>query len=196
MEISLSDINRMNVVFPCGKVYTGGSQEWYGDRWRRVSGCGPTAAANLVWYAAAERLSNAYGEIQNEMFDFVTPGVQGVNSSRIFTEGIRGYGVSRGLDIVPRVMEIPQKPRVRPDAGEALRFLTGALKADSPVAFLNLSNGTLVNLDNWHWVTITEIETESLAATVFDQGKAFEIDFAEWLETSILGGSLVYINIK
>ena len=33
-----------------GQTSWGANQEWYGDLWQRKAGCGPTAAASLIFY--------------------------------------------------------------------------------------------------------------------------------------------------
>ena len=208
MRVTLADISKMNVTGPGGEIYAGGSQEWYTDRWHKLAGCGPTAAANLIWYMNRPTSEDSSGggdigdylRLQLEMFGFVTPGMQGVNTPGIFTDGLSGYGLKHELDIAARVLEIPKKPRKRPETADVRGFLSAALSSDSPVAFLNLSNGTLQNLENWHWVTVTAVDcldgNDELAASVCDQGKAFEIDFGEWLKTSALGGALVCLKIQ
>ena len=72
-------------------------------------------------------------------------------------------------------------------------FLIQALDADCPVAFLNFSNGSLPNLDSWHWVPLIALtEGEGvLLCTILDEGAEKVIDLALWLETTLLGGALV-----
>ena len=205
MKITLANPGMMNITGPQGETYIGGSQEWYHDRWQRISGCGPTAASNLVWYMARPKPAvpshinggaDHYMELQNEMFSYVTPGMQGVNSSSIFTRGVENYGRKHDLRITSHVVEIPGKPSKQPDADELRNFVAEALQSDAPVAFLNLSNGTLSNLDKWHWVTVIAMEPDTMATDVCDQGAVLTIDLAEWLRTSILGGALIYLIIS
>ena len=126
------------------------------------------------------------------MFSYVTPGRQGVNTSSIFSKGITRYGLEKNIVLTAFVLEIPGKPCKRPDEDIITEFIAAGLREDSPVAFLNLSNGTLGNLENWHWVTILSLDTDALTAVISDQGKSFEINLREWIKTSILGGSMVY----
>ena len=185
----------MNISNPEGEPFIGGSQEWYADRWQKLSGCGPTAASNLIWYITRQGgCFDQYSKLQHEMFSFVTPTARGVNTSSIFTEGVKQYGTEHGLAITTHVLEIPAKPCKRPKAGEVRDFFITALEHDSPVAFLNLSNGTLANLEDWHWVTVISLEADTLAAEISDQGKVLEISLSEWLETSLLGGALVWVG--
>jgi hypothetical protein len=204
MKITLSDPAKMIVTCPQRGTFTGGSQEWYKDKWQKLSGCGPTAASNLIWYTARAVYNNRtnccgnmnrYLDLQNEMFGFVTPGMQGVNTSKIFTDGIKRFGKSRNLNIETFALDIPKKPFARPDTDGVRNFIEEALCADSPVAFLNLSNGALFNLENWHWVTIISLYRETLTAEISDQGEAFGINLEEWLKTSLLGGAFVSIKL-
>lgn len=43
----------------------GCDQEWYNSEWQRISGCGPTAASNLVYYIAKSRPQACSLDIKN-----------------------------------------------------------------------------------------------------------------------------------
>ena len=191
---ALADIKKMFTACPDGEINVGGSQEWYAERWHRLAGCGPTVAANLIWYAAGPDLGETYLALQQKMFSYVTPGARGVNTSKMFTDGIKNFCTDNGLNFKTNVLEIPQILSKRPEINAANFFIAEALRADSPVAFLNLSNGTLTNLENWHWVTITAYDDGSSAALICDQGEELTIDFREWLATSVLGGALAHLT--
>ncbi len=203
MKHALKNIELLKVRDPLGGSTIGGSQLWYRERWPRMSGCGPTAASNIVWYYARSRpelcsLCNVGGadrarftRLMDEMFTFVTPGLQGVNSAGIFTDGIARYGAARGVDLSTRVLEAGR----RVDENAVRDFIARALKLDAPVAFLNLSNGALENLESWHWVTIVALD-ERMTASVADQGRLLDIDLGRWLKTSRLGGALVYVTVN
>ncbi len=183
--------------------YKGGSQEWYADQWKRMSGCGPTSASGIVWYIARTRpdmsglceigggAKDDFINVQEKMFSFVTPGKMGVNTTAIFTDGITRYAESKGLKLRVASLDVTPKPLGRIPAEKLRGFLTAALEEDAPVAFLNLSNGMLRNLESWHWVLITALEADSLTATICDQGKELTIDLARWLGTAALGGGFV-----
>ena len=185
---------RLSITGSNGEKYVGGSQDWYEDRWYRMSGCGPVAASNMIWYKSGTKSGmDNYLELMNEMFTFVTPGRYGVNTSAIFTEGILRYGAKNALQFVPQVLEIPFAQCKRPNIEFVLAFLASALLNDSPIAFLNLSNGVLDNLDNWHWVTIMALDTETMLVEICDYGEKLEIDMSAWLRTSLLGGAFVFL---
>ncbi|MCL2704289.1 MAG: hypothetical protein FWE91_11905 [Defluviitaleaceae bacterium] len=193
---TLKNLDYMKIVTPYG-VFFGGSQNWYDDRWQRASGCGPTAAANLIWYhsRAGADLGGGYNNLQKEMFNFVTPCFMGVYSAPLFVDGVRKYAKAHGMNLNTVSLQFPKLFIKRPDAGIIRDFLSGALNAGCPVAFLNLSNGNQRALESWHWTTITAFDDESLTVSISDHGKALDIDIGAWRKTSLLGGSMVYLNI-
>jgi hypothetical protein len=193
-EHSLKNPNRLDIETPRSRV-AGGSQHWYADKWRRMSGCGPTAAANLVWYLSnsEDRGLAAFRALQEEMFGYVTPGFGGVNNSRIFTEGIAAYARTHNMPLAATALDIPQFRR--PSAKEALDFIAAGLDSDCPVAFLNLSNGNQQQLDSWHWVTIIGL-TDNMTAKITDQTRIIEVNVREWLCSTMLGGAFVYVKTE
>jgi len=206
MRFKLAAPEALNVKGNDGKIYTGGSQEWYTDSWHIKAGCGPTVASNLIWYIESRQPElklcrredggqGSFVELMDEMITFITPTLRGVNTPAIFYEGFIGYGEKRGVKFVPHVLEIPCKASKRPEPDVICEFILAALQADSPVAFLNLSNGTLKNLENWHWVTVIALEPDSMATDICDQGNVLTIDLGEWLRTTMLGGALVYMAL-
>jgi len=192
MKIRLEDWEYLKIAGPDGEMHIGGSQDWYEDRWHKMSGCGPVAASNLIWYLTRVNGNKAqYTELIREMYTFVTPGIRGVNTSGIFTDGISRYAAKAGLQLSFAVIEIPKNPVHRPDMSLVMDFIISALSSNAPVAFLNLSNGTLENLENWHWVTIIALDTDTKLAEISDYGKTLSIDISEWLKTTRLGGAMV-----
>jgi len=79
-----------------------------------------------------------------------------------------------------------------------LSFLEGGLIKDAPIAFLNLCNGQVKNLDPWHWVTIISLEYaengKSASIKILDEGLIKKIDLALWYDTTTLGGGFVYFT--
>lgn len=84
-----------------GQVSWGANQEWYGDLWQRKAGCGPTAAASLLFYQKQKQrlmhrqplLSSRQNLLDqmNELWNYITPGHGGVNRVSMFTEGLEKY---------------------------------------------------------------------------------------------------------
>lgn len=187
-----------------GGFYMGGAQSWFPDSWKRTSGCGPTAASGMMWYLARSRGSSAICEtgnadksnflkLMNTVFDYVRPGLMGVNSTGIFVNGITRYGNSCGIRLRTRVLNIPPALFIRPSIEVLRDFILESLRSDLPLAFLNLSNGSLENISGWHWVMLIALEPDSMLATVCDYGAAKEINLGEWLITTVLGGGFVSV---
>ena len=194
MKVKIASPELLNITTVDGNTFIGGSQEWYEDKWHKKSGCGPVAASNIIWYLMRKHdIKQDYFKLINEMYGFVTPSIRGVDTSTVFINGLQNFASENGMRITPGVLEIPKKKRDRPDVNTLRKFITNALHMDSPVAFLCLSNGTESKLENWHWVTIIAIDPETMITEISDYGKLLSIDISEWLETSMLGGSLVHL---
>ena len=68
-------------------------------------------------------------------------------------------------------------------------FVRRSLERDCPVAFLNLHNGVVKELDWWHWVTVTALEDGR--ADLLDSGEALTIDLRLWYATTRRRGGFV-----
>ena len=203
--MNLSHPENLQIKNPDGTAATGGSQEWYPTRSQRASGCGPTAASNIIWYMTLSRAApqtlcdtgngekERFVELMREMFGYVKPGMGGVNTSAIFADGVVRYASARGETLTPHKLEIPRARRKRPDIASVGDFILAGLQNDSPVAFLNLSNGKLAKPDSWHWVTIIKYDPDSASAGIIDQGSEHDVPLKTWLDTTLLGGALVYL---
>jgi hypothetical protein len=202
MRQTLQNPEFLKLLTPFG-IRFGGSQLWYPEHRQRLSGCGPTAAANQMWYLSRRGVKplcpNAesfgdYAALQMEMFSYVTPGPMGVNSSALFVSGALRYARERGVELIPWALDVERLWNRRPDASDLRGFVLAGLQSDCPVAFLNLSNGNQNRLDAWHWVTILALDPNSMTARCGDQGHILEINLAQWLRTTLLGGALVYFE--
>lgn len=186
-------------------VYYGCDQEWYPTRWQRMSGCGPTAVTNLVYYRSRSLGGGEDGPVRptksgclslmQDVWRYVTPTMRGIPSTRMLCEGAAAYAEARALELELSVLDVPKERNLRPKFTELLRFLDGALRNDAPVAFLNLDNGEEKQLDSWHWVTIVSIEYAEDGRTAFvevlDEGQIKKIDLFLWFCTTKLGGGFV-----
>lgn len=192
-----------------GTASFGGDQEWYDDEWRKRAGCGPTCAANVTAYLAltrpALRALYAGEDMRREMFRahmedvyrFVTPGNMGLNRLEMFTDGIGEFARSRGLSLRAHVFEAHGNMfRGRPQVRELAEFVCAGLAADCPVAFLNLTNGRVKNLQSWHWVTITgaDIDDARLTACASDEGREIRFDLRLWYLSTRMRGGFVYFT--
>ena len=206
MKYELMHPELLEITCPNGELAVGGSQDWYPGRWQKLSGCGPTAASNLIWYMSRTRPglktlcdvgAGDYGhflELMLEFFSHLTPGLKGVNKSWMFIDGITRFCAARNMTLGSRALEIPKELHERPGIDSAGSFITAALQADAPLGFLNLNSGTLADFEDWHWVTIIGYDAEETAATITDKGRVQHVDLSEWLKTSKLGGAMVYLE--
>ena len=96
--------------------------------------------------------------------------------------------------ISPKVLQVSHIASDRPDIATVQSFLEEAFADNSPVAFLNLCNGSLHNLDRWHWVTLVSLDKNTSSATMCDQGVKNDIDLELWLRTNTLGGGFVELR--
>lgn len=179
----------------------GADQAWYGSSVQRYSGCGPTVCSNiLLYYIKSEYFhlnidsyepeDNEYiFELMNMVWDYVTPGTMGLNSTKMFKEGLTELTQVKGLSLDIKIMDIPKMRNVRPSYNKVYNFITDLIEKDNPVAFLNLSNGNQNKLESWHWVMITGIDNEKVE--IYDQGKKKYINLKQWCETTLLGGGFV-----
>ncbi|MCP1100974.1 hypothetical protein M2454_000193 [Aequitasia blattaphilus] len=188
------------------EISYGAHQIWYSSWLQRMSGCGPTAAANLLWYLAETRslgknLFKGDGTNRQEMtqlmeavWRYVTPGWRGVDKASTFAKGVTRYGKDHGVRIKTHVLEISGEYFTRTDPDTVWKFLRKSFEGDCPVAFLNLSNGAVENLDNWHWVTLVGANA-SLIGEMYDQGRHQQVDIKRWLDTTTGGGAFVSLEM-
>lgn len=186
--------------------FYGANQTWYATHWQRQAGCGPTTCSHLLWYLSRTRQGSealcahdgtqrsGFIRLMEEVWQYVTPGMMGVNNTSIFTDGAVRYGLKHGVKLSCRLLEVSAIPFLRPKIAEVNDFLTRAMADDLPVAFLNLSNGALRNLDNWHWVTLVSADPQGSTAQMYDQGISREINLDLWLRTTSLGGGFVAVE--
>jgi hypothetical protein len=181
-------------------------QEWYASRWQRLSGCGPTAVSTIVSYLNRTQAgSNSASltkrdciSLMEEVWQYVTPTLKGIPSTKILYDDVLAYAQAKALKIKLDVMDIPKNRLRRPDFQSLLSFLDVALGNDTPVAFLNLNNGDVKQLDSWHWVTIISLEYaedgSACYTEILDEGMIKRIDLAQWFHATTLGGGFVSFN--
>ena len=203
-RISILHPEYLTVSGPDGEAYRGADQEWFPTPWQRRAGCGPTAAAVITAYLGQtvpgwENLfpegsmkRAAFAAHMCRVWEYVTPGPHGLNRPEVFAAGLDAYGAARGVPLRAKVMELPARRSERPDWTVWAGFIRAALERDRPVAFLNLCNGKVKELDWWHWVTIVALEGS--AATILDSGREFPIDLERWLATTRKRGGVVTVT--
>ena len=185
----------------------GCNQDWYPTLWQRRAGCGPTTASNLLIYhqragqiALPQELHvTADGlRLMEEVWHYVTPTAMGVHTPGIFEQGLRNFFRQKALSVSTHSLRIPSRRHLRPSFAETVGFVRTGLSLDSPVAFLNLANGTVRQLDPWHWVTITALDEHNEKAVeieICDNLNCFTMDLHEWYETTSRGAGFVYLTV-
>ena len=202
--IRISDMDLTTTTYGC-------DQDWYPEQWQRQAGCGPCTAATILYYLSRSRqnlkhLYTAFSHAQpdftqfmSEIWHYVTPTHMGVNEASILVKGVEAYARSHAVALTGLVAKIPRLPKRCAPIGDLIRFIRDGLESDCPVAFLNLSNGKLDNLDSWHWVTVTGLlsgQDGAPQAVIADSGEYKVIDLGLWYQTSLLGGAAVYFKVK
>lgn len=186
-------------------TYKAGSQHWYTKSWQRTAGCGPTNATALLHYLASTREGCAplcpcdanskagFLQLMQAVWQYVRPGAMGVYSTARFARGAIAYAKANGVALKADSLPIGIKLLGRRNYEKASLFISQTLAQDLPVAFLNLSNGSLANLGSWHWVTIVAIEGDNVM--ICDQGQMRRINLRQWVDTSALGGGFVVLDV-
>ena len=138
---------------------------------------------------AAARTQAGFLRYMEALWPYVTPGARGLDKPESLVLGCRSFALSRGCRLQGQVLEIPAQREARPSLDQCRQFVAQCLDQDCPVAFLNLHNGRVKELDYWHWVTITALEDTT--AVILDSGSALRIDLRLWYETTKRRGGFV-----
>jgi len=196
------------LISECGtdtKTY-GCDQTWFAERWQRQAGCGPCTAATILYYLARSRAEIArlytagsftredFTHFMADIWHYVTPGRMGVNEASILADGVVRYAAGHGVFLRSEIRKVPPRRNRTVPYTDWVNFIMEGLGNDCPVAFLNLSNGRLPNLDSWHWVTITALDDNGVAE-ISDSGEHKQIDLPGWYDSSLLGGAAVWFTV-
>ncbi len=198
--------------FPCegaecesAAVLFGADQDWFRGFWQRKAGCGPCTGANILLYLFRQgrvRLDEGaddrkgFLKLMEQSWGYLTPGMMGLNSPFMMQKGLDAYFEERGSAFRAKAIEVPAQNDERPSLAQAEEFIRKGLAADSPVAFLNLSNGDIPHLESWHWVTVIGIEGEGDRADllIYDNGNQIRVNLYTWLHSTKRGGGFVYVE--
>lgn len=185
----------------------GCDQQWFSTERQRSSGCGPSVASSILLYLSRSRqpdepppnCKNRCTAFMEEVWEHVTPQERGIPTTAMFCECLQAYADSREMNIAIISLDIVEEKTLRPALSEVLAFLESSLANDTPIAFLNLCNGSEENLDRWHWVTIISMERNLLTGNVtiefLDEGIIKNIDVTQWYATTTLGGGFVSFTV-
>lgn len=190
---------------PGSGVLFGCDQDWFRGFWQRKAGCGPCTGANLLLYLSRSgRLSlpmeitdrASFLILMERSWEYLTPGMKGLNSPYLMLEGLDAFLENLGSGMRSRALNIPTEEDRRPHFETAETFIRNGLLADSPVAFLNLSNGDVAQLESWHWVTVIGLDGKGRDAelVIYDNGRQLRVSLSRWLSTTRRGGGFVYVG--
>lgn len=197
MELKNPQWLQMNIG---SSVLYGLDQTWYPSYWQRKAGCGPTAAATLLIYL--NRRDNgllphkggsvaAATESMVDVWQFVMPGLMGLNSTGKFVEGMEKLAEHYGAPWTCQELRVTKATPL----DRVAAFVEAGLASDCPVAFLNLHAGEMTEFDGWHWIVVIGLNVEEgrYAATAYDGGRQIRFDLGRWLATTQKGGGFVYL---
>jgi hypothetical protein len=206
--VQLSDMENF-IIIADGSACYGGDQDWPKSvGFRNEAACGATTAANMLGYFVrtcpelsalssytpdALAAKEHFIHFMEQIYPYVQPTVIGVMPGD-FTNGVAGYAREKGFVISAETLVVPSARRKRPSDEETARFIAEAFANKLPIAFLNLSNGSVKNLDSYHWVTIVSIDADAMTAEIIDNGQKLPIDLGKWLRKSTLGGAFVVLK--
>ena len=185
MKAKIKNIDLMKVKDNENTCY-GFSQEWYKDIWQQKAGCGATVASSIINYYnqidnfKEVEIADAV-KIMEELWYYLLPTYYGLNSVKLFYDGIKNYYNNKEVIIDYINVDIKNKPSL----DEIINFIGKELSEDRPIAFLNLCNGEEKNLDKWHWVVVVEIfkENGEYFLNIIDDKKIKKINLSLWYGT-------------
>lgn len=201
--VSIQAIEKLKIIDKQNQVSYAAQQTFYSSKWKQTSGCGPTAASNLILYEYRKDLCDdnpiheeSIRQIMNGMWKHITPGIMGVHVYHKFTKGLSRYLKEHQLNFDVRHILVDKHKNKRIKIEELIVFLETSLSENHLVAFLNRHNGEEKLLDRWHWVVLCQIDYDekNCRAIILDQGKKIEIDLKLWLETTTDCGAFVSLQ--
>ena len=128
-------------------------------------------------------------KIMEELWFYLLPTDYGLNSVKLFYDGIKNYYSNKEVTIDYINVDIKDKPSL----DEIINFISKELSEDRPIAFLNLCNGEENNLDRWHWVLVVEIfeENGEYFFNIIDDKKIKKINLSLWYRTITNDGGFI-----
>lgn len=182
------------------------NQEWYSTIWKRQAGCGPTIASTIHCYLTSNR-SVKHGkdcsnhkqriELMNLMWSYITPTLSGVSNIRMFQKKFQSFTQEQQIISVFDSLNVVKQKNQREPLKKVINFISQAIMADCPVAFLNLDHGNQTEIDSWHWtiiVGIAQTKTQLYEIDVLDNGTLKKLNLSSWYQTTRLGGGFVSVD--
>lgn len=178
----------------------GGNQHWWQD-FKARNGCGPVTAANITAYLA-DKDSLKYGPLyegltlskedfiihMTSLYQILKPGKAGLLSMNKYDKKVKEFALSKGVVLASKRMSFMASLEA------SVSFIKEGLKADTPVAVLNLNKFYKYG---WHWMTITAYDYKDSRHYVYvaNNNKQISLDF-EKLRKAIRcwGGGYIYFE--
>ena len=191
-----------------GDISHGYDQEWFDDEWQRLSGCGPTSAAQVLSYSefrdglldVSTTANHALAlERMNVVWNYVKPRFGGgVYKTQWMERGLSRLFDDKNLPYEVHMLNVSPFSASRVEVEAAAQFIHDALSQDVPVAFLNRHKGKEPALYTWHWVPIYKMfmDGDDIRCGIFDEGEIRDFSLVHWLKDTILGGGFCYITKK
>lgn len=191
-----------------GMISFGCNQDWYSTEWQRKSGCGPTVATNIILYLTKRMGNDERSDVSDnkqkilvimeEMWEHITPTNKGINTLKLFYDGMMSYAKSSELKLCYHFCDVNRKNILCPKLFNVIKFIEKGLAIDVPVAFLNLDSGEEKNIEKWHWVTIIRMKysenREEVCIEIIDNNEVKWINLSLWYNTTSIGGGFVYFS--
>lgn len=187
-------------------VSHGYDQEWFQDAWKKLAGCGPTTATQMMSYIGlrdgwieqdtAHDQSQALARMET-VWNYVKPRYGGgLYKTSWLEQGLEKFITDRGLAYDVHMINVSPFPTARIDVAEAGQFIINGLSQDVPVAFLNRHKGKERVLYTWHWVPIIglSVDSDDWQCTILDEGQIRTFSLSNWMKDTILGGGFAYVS--
>lgn len=197
--------NKFVPIYYNNKTYYGGTQEWYSSPGAQNNGCGPVAAANILYYMSTKdnkykALYNSstlnhtnFVQFMNLMYHYVNPAPFGETSLTSWASDILSYASDFGVTISSKPYSSTHSQYM------CASYIKNGLKDDKPVGALNLAaqygSGAL---EAWHWVTITKYyqsTNNNRWIAISSMGARRGIDWDAYyanMTSSVLNGGFAY----
>ena len=171
------------------EIFCGSDQEWFSTERQRLTGCGLSAAANILFYIERKENADCCGKDRVDLLSFmeeawesVTPEKNGIPSTGLFLEKLEEYAKLHERSFHYSVLYISSQQSEGPSLDTVTKFICHGLRADIPIAFLNLDHGAE--------------DGQTVYVSIYDEGMTKQINLKLWLETTVQGEGFVYFLPK
>lgn len=184
-------------------TFYGCNQEWTQDY--KANGCGPAAAANVLYYMSDQKSSCSslypYSTISKTNFtnyledvcDYLDPSMIGMMSYSQWATKVKSFANTKGVSLSYKSYPFSYSQE------NCEQFIFNGLRANSPVATLNARLGSSrVSIDglNYHWITVTKFNSTSAGSQItfstWGERESFNFDTYYAYASTATNSGLVY----